>query len=151
MSNEGIHRGVCSVPSHLLVCHYLDEPQCPLSIRDQQLTVPRLHIHPQYQLCMCVRVCACEFARLPAEPQLLPKCHHGLWDSPCCASHPHSRSAALSRHSVFNEYVDHHIMFVLNIEQKQSKVFPSLPPLCHLLSLSPSSISHHHCMYVTAP
>lgn len=73
VSNEGPNHSVCMcVHSHLL------------AILLQNLTVPPLHTHPLHQLyvrarvCLCVCTCVCESACLPAERQLLSKCHRGV-------------------------------------------------------------------------
>lgn len=76
---EGIHHTVCVVlPSHLLLCPYLDlwmscSAHRPSGTSTSQASPSHTPTVPAVQVC----VCACEFARLPAEAQLLSKCHHG--------------------------------------------------------------------------
>lgn len=74
---EGIHHTVCVVvPSHLLLCPYLDlwmscSAHWPSGTSTSQASPSHTPTVPAVQVC----VCACEFARLPAEAQLLS--NHG--------------------------------------------------------------------------
>lgn len=115
-----------------------------LAIRDQNLTVPPLHTHPQHQLCKCMCVCKrereIETACLPAERELLSKCHCGVSaQSVLCQSPTHQGL----QYCVGTEPLrsEHHFVLVLLYLAHSQRGFPQPTPAP---SVCPSLCSPSH-------